>query len=93
MNKELQRGFLMNLNSKGKKWTAVVLVIVALAAGGGYFAFHRESTPAQQPILPPVKASSKVVAEGKVIPVKYSVLSFSVSGIIYRRFLWLRETK
>ncbi|GMA97710.1 efflux RND transporter periplasmic adaptor subunit [Pelosinus sp. IPA-1] len=82
MNNELQRGFLMTLNSKGKKWAAVVLVIVILAGGGGYYAFHRENTPAQQPVLPPVKASNKVVAEGKVIPVKYSVLSFSVSGII-----------
>ena len=82
MNKDLQRGLLMKLHVKSKKWLVMALVIVILAAGGGYYALRQGNTPTQQPVLPPVKASTKVVAEGKVIPVKYSVLSFSVSGII-----------
>lgn len=67
---------------KIKKWMVVVIVGAVLAAGGGYYAWRQASVPAQQPVLPPVKASSKIIAEGKVIPVNYSVLSFSVSGIV-----------
>jgi HlyD family secretion protein len=72
----------MKSNFKVKRWMVVVLMVIILAAGGGYYALHQGATPTQQPVLPPVKASNKIVAEGKVIPVKYSVLSFSVSGII-----------
>ncbi|MBU2703472.1 HlyD family secretion protein [Sporomusaceae bacterium BoRhaA] len=82
MNNNLQRGSLMKANFKVKKWMVVVLTVVILVAGGGYYAFHQRTTPTEQPVLPPVKASTKVVAEGKVVPAKYSVLSFSVSGII-----------
>lgn len=82
MNNNLQRGFLMKAIFKRKRWVVMVLAVVILAVGGGYYAFHQRNTQTQQPILPPVKASTKVVAEGKVIPVHYSVLSFSVSGII-----------
>jgi HlyD family secretion protein len=82
MNNNLQRGFLMKSILKVKRWMVVVFVVVILAIGGGYYAFHQEAKPTEQSVLPPIKASTKVVAEGKVIPVKYSVLSFSVSGII-----------
>jgi multidrug efflux pump subunit AcrA (membrane-fusion protein) len=79
MNKDLQRGILMKL--KNKKWIVMLLIIV-IAAGGGYYAYRQRHMPAEQPVLPPVKASDRIVAEGKVVPVKYSVLSFSVGGII-----------
>jgi multidrug efflux pump subunit AcrA (membrane-fusion protein) len=95
---ELQRRFLVKLAKVNlRKWMIILLAIVFLTVGGGYYAFQamvnlvagdgyytfrEESSSLQQPILPPVKASTKVVAEGKVIPIKYSVLSFSVSGII-----------
>lgn len=82
MNNKLQRGFLMKAIFKPKRWVVMVVAAVILAIGGGYYAFHQGNTPTQQPILPPIKASNKVVAEGKVIPVNYSVLSFSVSGIV-----------
>lgn len=72
----------MKLNFKVKRWMVVVFVVVILAAGGGFYAFQQAAKPTEQTVLPPVKASTKVVAEGKVVPVKYSVLSFSVSGII-----------
>jgi multidrug efflux pump subunit AcrA (membrane-fusion protein) len=95
---ELQRRFLVKLAKVNlRKWMVILLAIVFLTVGGGYYAFQamvnlvagdgyytfrEESSTLQQPVLPPVKASTKVVAEGKVIPIKYSVLSFSVSGII-----------
>lgn len=72
----------MKVNVKSKKMILLLSAIVILAASGGYYALHQENKPIQQSILPPIKASNKVVAEGKVIPVKYSMLSFSVSGIV-----------
>ncbi len=39
-------------------------------------------TPKPMPTLPAIKVSSRVVAEGKVVPVKGAALSFSVAGTV-----------
>lgn len=58
-----------------------VIFVIGVFIGGGYYLCHKQKDPEPE-VLPVVKAGTKVVAEGKVIPVNYSVLSFPVSGIV-----------
>jgi len=63
-----------------KKLSIAVLLLVTLsisACGGG-----PTPTPKVVPTLPAIKISNKVVAEGKVVPVKGAALSFQVAGTL-----------
>ena len=53
-----------------------LLAITLIACGGG------AATPTPKPVgtLPAIKVSNKVVAEGKVVPVKGAALSFQISS-------------
>ncbi len=68
-----------------KKLVIIVAVVVLAAIGivvvgcGGGTA---QATPTPAAAAAPVKASSKIVAEGKVIPVKYAALAFQTGGTL-----------
>lgn len=56
----------------------LIPLALSLAACGG----AATPTPKPLPTLPAIKVSNKVVAEGKVVPVKGATLSFQVAGTI-----------
>jgi HlyD family secretion protein len=66
-----------------KKMMVGLLILVVMALGacssGGSGA---GSAPQGTPTLPPVKASNKVEAEAKVMPVRWATLSFQLGGLI-----------
>ena len=60
-----------------KKMIALVILSFVVACGAG-----PTPTPQAAPTLIAVKASSRVVAEGKVVPIKGAALSFQVAGTV-----------
>lgn len=56
----------------------LLLLAISLSACGGSLT----PTPKPLPTLPAIKVSNKVVAEGKVVPVKGAALSFQVAGTL-----------
>jgi len=63
-----------------KFFTLAILILLAfslLACGAA-----ATPMPKPLPILPAIKVSTKVVAEGKVVPVKGAALSFQVAGTV-----------
>ena len=60
------------------------VVVLALLAGGAYFAFGM-NTPAAPPAAaaaPPVAAAKAVVAEAKVVPLRSAALSLPIGGMV-----------
>lgn len=71
-----------------KKWI-VILVVLGVVAGvvfvvssGGLGVSAGDGTNAAGADIPPVISPREVIAEGKVIPTRYSALSMPVSGIV-----------
>lgn len=69
-----------------KKWLFGALIL-AIALGGGYFAFvSGADTTAQQAVptasLPAVQAPDAIIAEAKVVPVRNAALSLPNGGVI-----------
>ena len=72
------------------KKIVIIIVVLGLILGAGYVllqsgnlkAFAGEATPASTVEAEPVKASRDVIAEAKVVPVRYAALSIPVSGIV-----------
>ncbi len=72
-----------------KKWIIVVVTFaiiaaVALTVFGGRVttAANQKGTPEAVPTLAAVKASNRVVAEGRVVPVHSAALSFQTGGVV-----------
>lgn len=72
-----------------RKWIigAVVLVILMVGAyaalkpdRGGTAAARQQAKEAE--VLPPVKADPKIMADGKVVPVRSAAVSFTTSGVV-----------
>jgi HlyD family secretion protein len=64
-----------------KKWLIGALVIALLT--GGYLLFGRGSRNAPEHAgLPPVKTEGQVIAEARVVPVRYVTLSLSSGGAL-----------
>ncbi len=59
---------------------ASLIVIALVTACGG--ATNPQAKPTVQPTIPAVKASSKIIAEGKVVPVRSANLSMATSGLV-----------
>jgi HlyD family secretion protein len=58
----------------------LTLVVIAVAAGGGWWLLAgRQGDKAQ---LPPVKADSRVLAEGIIFPVRYAQMVMPVDGMV-----------
>jgi len=62
------------------KITGVVLSLILLAGIGSIVSQQKKSQSLVLP--PPVKADTRVLAEGVVMPVKASALNFSMSGLV-----------
>lgn len=68
----------------------IIIVALGLILGAGYFllpsgnlnVFAGETAPVSTVEAEPVKASRDVIAEAKVVPVRYAALSIPVSGIV-----------
>ncbi len=65
---------------KGFFLVASLIVIALVTACGG--ATNPQAKPTVQPTIPAVKASSKIIAEGKVVPVRSANLSMATSGLV-----------
>ena len=69
-----------------KKWLSIAAVIIVIGIGGAYIAtggFGQAAQPTKTPTPPPaVKASDKVVSDGKVVPVRSANLSLTVGGTV-----------
>jgi len=67
-----------------KKWI-IGIVVLAVVVGGGYLVLGgtllRDETEAET-VLPVVKAAQGVMAEAKVVPVRYAALSLPTGGIV-----------
>src|SRR3954462_6231099 len=58
-------------------------VVLALLAGGAYFAFGMNAPTAQPAAAaPPAAAAKAVVAEAKVVPARSAALSLPIGGIV-----------
>lgn len=63
--------------------TLIVLVVGAVVVFGGQrIVAGAQATPTSQPTVAPVKASSNIIAEGKVVPTQDASLSFTTAGVI-----------
>ena len=68
-----------------KKAIVIIIVIAALAVGTLLYApgiISAQSVPTAQPTLGAIKSSGAIIAEGSVIPVQDTSLSFATSGVI-----------
>ncbi|HVN56190.1 MAG TPA: efflux RND transporter periplasmic adaptor subunit [Anaerolineaceae bacterium] len=69
-----------------KKAVIIILVVLAVGAvvvfGGQRIAAGAQATPTSQPTVAPVKSSSNIIAEGKVVPTQDASLSFTTAGVI-----------
>ena len=73
-----------------KRFFAALIVLAALAASGYYAwqagwleaAVRPLATPAAKATVPPVKATALVVAEARVMPVRYAALSLQLGGSV-----------
>jgi HlyD family secretion protein len=61
-----------------RRWL-VTLVVVAMLAGAGWWFFGRQGNKQD---IPPVKADSRVLAEGIVFPVRYAQMVMPVDGTV-----------
>jgi HlyD family secretion protein len=61
-----------------RRWL-VTLVVVAILSGAGWWFFSREGNRQD---IPPVKADSRVLAEGIVFPVRYAQMVMPVDGTV-----------
>ncbi len=66
---------------------AVIIVVIVFLLGAGAFLGVRQAngaqpTPTAQPTLAPVKSSSNIIAQGEVVPVQDTTLSFATGGLI-----------
>jgi multidrug resistance efflux pump len=59
-----------------------MLLPLLLSACGGQAPTGTPGANGQATLIPPVRSSGEVVSEGKVVPIQYSSLSFTKSGII-----------
>jgi HlyD family secretion protein len=69
-----------------KKWLSIAVIVLVVGIGSAYAAtggFGQTAQSAQTPTPPPtVKASDKVVSDGKVVPVNSAALSLTTGGIV-----------
>jgi HlyD family secretion protein len=72
-----------------KKWIISIIVVAALAGlgflaleGGLLQATASEMAPKAATVLPAVKASNQIIAEAKVVPVRYAALSLPAGGVV-----------
>ena len=70
------------------KKAIIVVVVVTLLVGAGYYAFGLQNSAVQaadvesEAISEPIEAGKTITAEGQVVPVKYAGLGFSIGGVI-----------
>ena len=68
------------------KLKRIIIGVLILAVAGGSYAYLKKSGQDQAAkdkavVLPTVKASGQIIAEGKVVPAQSAALSFSVAGL------------
>jgi multidrug resistance efflux pump len=84
----------MNKGEIKMKFKKIIVgsLIALLIIGGGYMYFNASKKNAadkekKNVVLPPVKASNLIIAEGTVVPVQGTALSFSVPGTVAKVFV------
>lgn len=78
-----------------RRWIIGILIVIVLAGAAAYGYFQSQGGFPGQPAqgdatptpLPPVEASSEIVAEAVVVPVRYAALSMATGGIVAEVFV------